>query len=450
MSSFQDNDIICETYSFAGKESLRKYNVNLKKKTKKINKNILLANSYILSLHKIEDSLHINPYPNKKKLDPEKIDFLNKTYKERNKNLFQGDNYKYHKRNQKIFELKRSKIDAIKGNPILYEINNNDKPKKIRYILNWRKLTGRKPIDKEKENLYKNYSDINIKTDNNKQLGFVDMSKQTQRDDNFLSGDLRKKSGKKYIAIDFKQEKEKWNQFCKKPLKARSPFSSDIENIFFKKKLLLSSKNKSKKIKNFFTAQINKKIMNLSSYKQKSVIDFKKASGRQNLFDDQLKRNNTPRVDLHPNYNSIEEKVKMMVVYKNKEKREKNNSNEIRKGNWEEYYSTTESYEKIYGHKLKTVPNFKQMMSRPNNNNLPTFMNGIHNRMYEYNLGMNLMNNYFTERNENDKIKKINKINDFGNKKQKSKEILNKFINLYADTFYNSKKNKKNILKNKI
>ena len=67
MSSFQDNDIICETYSFAGKESLRKYNVNLKGKTKKINKNILLANSYILSLHKIEDSLHINPYPNKKK-----------------------------------------------------------------------------------------------------------------------------------------------------------------------------------------------------------------------------------------------------------------------------------------------------------------------------------------------------------------------------------------------
>ena len=140
----------------------------------------------------------------------------------------------------------------------------------------------------------------------------------------------------------------------------------------------------------------------------------------------------------------------MMVVYKNKEKQDKNNSNEIRKGNWEEYYSTTESYEKIYGHKLKTVPNFKQMMSRPNNNNLPTFMNGIHNRMYEYNLRMNLMNNYFTERNENDKIKKINKINNFGNKKHKSKEIINKFINLYADTYYNTNKNKIKIIKNKF
>ena len=449
MASFQDNDIICDTYSFAGKQSLRKYNVNLKGKTKKVNKNILFANSYIFSLHKVEDSLHINPYSNKKKFDLEKIDFLNKTYKEKNKNLFQSDNYKYHKRNQKIFELKRSKIDIIKGNPILYEVNNNnDKPKKIRYILNWRKLTGRKPIDKEKENLYKNYSDINIKTDNYKQLGFVDMSKQTQRDDNFLTGDLRNRSGKKYIEINFKEEKEKWNQFCKKPLKAKSPFSSDMENIFFKRKLLLSSKNKTKKIKKFFASQIDKKIMNLSSYKQKSVIDFKKTSGRQNLFKDQVLRNSTPRVDLHPNYSSIEERVKMMVVYKNKQ--EKNDSNEIRKGNWEEYYSTTESYEKIYGHKLKSVPNFKQMMSRTNSNNLPTFMNGIHNRMYEYNLEMNLMNNYFTERNENDKIKKINKVKDFGNKRPKSKEILNKFINLYADTFYNSKKNKKNILKNKI
>ena len=67
MASFQDNDIICDTYSFAGKQSLRKYNVNLKDKTKKVNKNILFANSYVFSLHKIEDSLHINPYSNKKK-----------------------------------------------------------------------------------------------------------------------------------------------------------------------------------------------------------------------------------------------------------------------------------------------------------------------------------------------------------------------------------------------
>ena len=188
--------------------------------------------------------------------------------------------------------------------------------------------------------------------------------------------------------------------------------------------------------------------MNLSSYKQKSVIDFKKTSGRQNLFKYQMIRNSTPRVDLHPNYSSIEERVKMMVVYKNKQ--EKNDSNEIRKGNWEEYYSTTESYEKIYGHKLKSVPNFKQMMSRTNINNLPTFMNGIHNRMYEYNLEMNLMNNYFTERSENDKIKRITKVKDFGNKRQKSKEILNKFINLYADTYYNTKKNKITIMKNKF
>ena len=316
-------------------------------------------------------------------------------------------------------------------------------------ILNWRKLIGRKPIDKEKENLYKNYSDINIKTDNYKQIGFIDMSKQTQRDDIFLlSGDLRNRNGKKYIELNLKQEKEKWINFCKKPLKARSPFSSDIENIFSKRKLILLGKKKSKKIKKFFASKIDKKIMNLSSYKQNSVIDFRKTSGRENLFNDEIKRNITPRTELYPNYSSIEERVKMMVVYKNNKK--KKESNEMRKANFEKYYSTTESFEKIYGHKLKSVPNFKQMLSRPHNNKLPTFMNGIHNRMYEYNLEMNLMNNFFTERKENSKIKKISKMKNNENRKEKSKDILNKFINLYADIYYNVKKHKIKHIKNKI
>ena len=97
----------------------------------------------------------------------------------------------------------------IDNNIIIYNIDhhhdcgypetNEKKPKKIRYILNWRKLTGRKPMKQEKENQYKNYSDINIITDNYKQIGFVDMSKQTQRNDNFLTNDLRKINGTKYI-----------------------------------------------------------------------------------------------------------------------------------------------------------------------------------------------------------------------------------------------------------
>ena len=78
-------------------------------------------------------------------------------------------------------------------------------------------------MKQEKENQYKNYSDINIITDNYKQIGFVDMSKQTQRNDNFLTNDLRKINGTKYIQLNLKEEKQKWKEFCKKPLKVLFP-----------------------------------------------------------------------------------------------------------------------------------------------------------------------------------------------------------------------------------
>ena len=433
MSLIQGNDILCETYSFAGKASLRQYNINLKRKTKKSKKMNFFVNSYIFSTKKIEDSLYIKPIFKKKIFKIDYNDSQNHTYKERNKNLFKGKNYQYHQKNVQHMNLKRNKIDLNKIG-LLLETNNNNKPKQIRYVLNWKKLTGRKPINKEKENNYKNYSDINIKTDNYQQIGFVDMSKQTQRDDNFLFGDLRKRSGKKFVKLNFKLEKEKWKKFINKKLIPKSPLSSDFENIINNRKSPSSSKNKIKKIKKIkkYNSDFEQKKMNLSAYKQHSVINFEKSTGRQNLFNKLEKRNNTPRVILHPNYNSIEERVKMMVVYKNKEKKEQNG---LRKVNWEDYYSTTESFENIYGHKLKSVPDFKQMMSRPTNNKLPTFMNGIHNRMYEYNLEMNLMNNYFTDKNEKDKMKNIVKIKKDENNKQKSKDILKKFINLYADTF---------------
>ena len=66
MSLIQGNDILCETYSFAGKASLRQYNINLKRKTKKLKKMNFFVNSYISSTKKIEDSLYIKPIFKKK------------------------------------------------------------------------------------------------------------------------------------------------------------------------------------------------------------------------------------------------------------------------------------------------------------------------------------------------------------------------------------------------
>ena len=443
MSLFEEKNLLNGAFSFAGKASIKKYNFRLKRKTNKIKKNVFM-NAFISSIQKnLEDSAQIKSDLNDKKFNIEKIGFSNLTYK-KNKSPYQGDNYKYHKRNQKIFELKKIEEKSIKNisnDPHMLYITSEEKPKKMRYILNWRKLMGRKPLQQEKENFYKTYSDINIKTDNCNQIGFVDMSKQTQRNDNFIFNDLRKINGSKYVDINLKEEKKRWKEFFKKPLIPKSPLSSDSEDFSSRKKLILSSNKRNKKIKKFFSSKFNQKINDLTLYKQKSVIDFEKTTGRKNIFTSIKRRDKTSGVILHPNYKSIEERVKMMVVYKNKEKKKK--PRDIRQRNFEIYYSTTENFENIYGNKLKSVPNFKQMMSRPNKNNLPIFMNGIYNRMFEYNLEMNLMSNY-TERNtDEDKIKKIVKLKNKKQIKDKSKEILKKFIKLYADIYFSPEKKQK-------
>ena len=134
------------------------------------------------------------------------IDIKFLQYRERKKTLYQGKKYMYHNRSKKLIDLKRNQIklrnDQEVLTPLFFQGINND-PGKIKSGVNWKKIIGRKPIDKEKEDLYKNYSDINIKAYNDKQKGFVDMSKQTQRDDNFLINNIRNIIGKKYVKINF-------------------------------------------------------------------------------------------------------------------------------------------------------------------------------------------------------------------------------------------------------
>ena len=236
MSLFK-NDIFLESFSAAGKDSLRKYNICFKKKIKKSVKKHLLFNSYLFVAKQLEEDSNNFKFNIKNDIlneDIEKTDLFFNDYKEKNKNLFQSEKYKYHKMNEKLMELKRKKFKLNKDTEISsteklsktnYDINNKTK---MKLIFNWKKLVGRNQINKQKENEIKNRSDINIKTNNNKQIGFIDMAKQTQRNDNiFLSGDVRKINLKQYVAINSKLEREKWKKFCKRPLIAKSPFSSD-------------------------------------------------------------------------------------------------------------------------------------------------------------------------------------------------------------------------------
>ena len=136
MSLFQEKDLLNGAFSFAGKASIKKYNFRLKRKTNKIKKNAFM-NAYISSIQKnLEDSAQIKSDLNDKKFNIEKIEFSNLTYK-KNKSPYQGDNYKYHKRNQKIFELKKIEEKSIKNisnDPHMLYTTREEKPKKLRYI----------------------------------------------------------------------------------------------------------------------------------------------------------------------------------------------------------------------------------------------------------------------------------------------------------------------------
>ena len=448
MSLFK-NDIFSESFSVAGKDSLRKYNICFKKKIKKSVKKHLLFNSYLFVAKQLEEDSNNFKFNIKNDIlneDIEKTDLFFNDYKEKNKNLLQSEKYKYHKMNEKLMELKRKKFKLNKDKEISiteklsktnYDINNKTK---MKLIFNWKKLVGRNQINKQKENEIKNRSDINIKTNNNKQIGFIDMAKQTQRNDNiFLSGDVRKINLKQYVAINSKLEREKWKKFCKRPLIAKSPFSSDnisISNIRRHIPYFQSAKIK-KKFNYNLTDDINKNKNSLSSSKKNSVVDFKKILSRQKL-DKNKKEIIRIKTQLKPNYNYINERLK---IFQYRKEKNFNKKFDFRNLNWDEYYPTMESFDYIYGHKLKSVPNFIQMISRPNDNDLPSYMYGIHNGMCEFNPDLNLNYDNSTDKNNiseiNNKIKE--KRND-KNKKNKSKCLLNKFINLYGELFYPSKK----------
>ena len=239
MSLLSRDHIFYETFSFAGKQSLRKYNVKLYPKKKL--KNMLLMNNSI-NQGKNEDYLMKNKLNLKiykfYKEESENNSIFNKTYQKKIKKLFEGEKYKYHKKSLKKLVYERNKKNQMLSPKLIFDSNSKDinyiSPQKIKFVLNWKKITGRKLItDKEREQM--NLSDLNIKRDNYSHIGFVDMSKQTERNNNFLYNDLRNRNGNKFIPLDLKLEKEKWKKFIEKPLIPKSPFSSDFENRIYQR-----------------------------------------------------------------------------------------------------------------------------------------------------------------------------------------------------------------------
>ena len=119
--------------------------------------------------------------------------------------------------------------------------------------------------------------------------------------------------------------------------------------------------------------------------RSQSVPDFNSYLSREQLDNLFKKQDRITNGVLFPNYKSIEEKVKMMVVYsKETYNKNKNNKKEFKGMSSEEIYNANEVFEKIYGNKIRAVPLFQKMKSRPDDNDLPFFLNGITNRLGYY------------------------------------------------------------------
>ena len=354
--------------------------------------------------------------------------------------------YKYHyNHHMNILENDKYKQYNYGNKEPIYYPNVDYLYNKIKIGPNWKKMTGRKnSLFKESgHSLDKYYNNsINLKFSN---YSFIDMVKQTQRNGFPINHNLRQRYETKFIPIDNKKDYIKWTKICKRPLKSKSPFSRDSYD--FKLKMILMRKKKT----NFYTNYKPSLDKMLSIEKSKSIPDFNLCLTRKYLEKLERKKRIESNEMYYPKYNSVKERVKMMVVY-NKNKKQNNKFEGIKSN---EFFNLVNSFEQIYGHKLQVVPKFEKMVPRPSDKNLPSFMKKMFNRMSSYYITDKTLklNNYSNGDMHYDIYKRSNQTTPKIKKQEYSlfeKELNLSNFNDEEDDEKNNKIDEKNINKNNM
>lgn len=362
-----------------------------------IKKNIKFSLDYIRQQQKLKKSLK---KVNQKKANNGKD---NKN-KKRFRKLYQSFKYKYH-------NIHMAKIEKYKKEGIYKKMNVQQEPiytPKIDYVYQkisigppWSKLSSRRKylFDEENYITHLSYNQFSSSIDNLK--GFIDMSKQTQRNGFPLNGDLRQRYEKKFIPLKYQIKKGKSDNdidnnelpnFYKTATierNSRSPINFSF--IPYDKKCnhdeskCPHSENRLRNFSKYFKINYRNKNNNIKSIKTNiSAPDFKRYLSREHLNRLFKKKDRIVNGVLSPNYKSIESGIKMMVLYRNSYKKLKNSKKEFKGMSSDEVYNANETFEKIYGNKIRAVPLFEKMTSRPQDNDLPCFLNGLSNRMSYY------------------------------------------------------------------
>ena len=175
--------------------------------------------------------------------------------------------------------------------------------------------------------------------------------------------------------------------------------------------------------------------------------DFKRSLDLEKIERKKKRLQKVPlsKIDLIPNFSYIEGNIKSFVNYKIKKIPLKRTKKFIGINSSEVLYDPTKTHEKIYGNKMKSVPLFFKMKSRPSDINLPSFMKGMYSR-----LGLEIsndktlkMNNYINSKMyrsqnffgvRNNIYRKIKKIK-YENDKELDKFKINKDLDFMIKQF---------------
>ena len=303
-----------------------------------------------------------------------------------NKNIVKKESLSpfYNKIKYKFHNIHLNRLKSEQKNKKKKEKDEPIYRPKLEFIYNksltgpeWNRISGRKKIlfDESLHSLDKFY-DSELNSFHEIRNSFINMAKQTRRNSNIFCNDLRNRNESKFIPKDLSKSSiyKKIKKFSTIP---RSPFSRDNPQKS-KKKLSLRS------IKNFSNFKLYKsETPSIKSYK--FTPDFKRYLGRykdHKLVDKRIQASNEGIY--YPNYDTIQERTKMMVLYghQNKKENEKNfNFNKFKGVSTNELFNISDAFNKYKLYKSRIAPKFEKMISRPIDKSLPSFMQGLYNRI---------------------------------------------------------------------
>ena len=291
----------------------------------------------------------------------------------------------YKKIRYKFYNIHLNKLKAEKKKKAKNENREPIYRTKLEFVYNklqtgpeWNNITGRKELfdDYSSHFLDKIYN-IDFDYLLERKNSFINMTKQTKRNNNIFGKDVRNKNVSKFVPLilsssHLNKKIEKFSLFPK------SPFIRDNFDLKIKKLSI-------KKSKNLNCFQVNKSLT--SSVKiYNSAPDFRRYLSRFNnnkKIGQKIQHSNENVY--YPNYDSILERPKMMVIYGNKNKKQnkttKNFNNKFKGMSSTDIFSASDAFEKYKLSKPKYIPLFEKMTSRPSNKFLPSFMQGVYNRI---------------------------------------------------------------------